>query len=238
MQAVILAGGRGERLRPLTDYIPKAMVPIRGRPFLEYELENLKANGIDDVVLCVGYKAEVIRSHFGKGEDFGLRIRYSYDGEQPLGTMGALKNAEGLLEDAFFVTYGDNYLRLDYRGMMHQLLSSDKLGVMAVYHNNGLHGKSDVEVDSGYVTYYDKEDTGHRSPTWINYGIISLRKQSLSSIPGNQYYDEERFYNKLIEQRQLIAYEAHQRFYEIGTVNSLTEFEENLEDILGNQGDP
>jgi NDP-sugar pyrophosphorylase family protein len=99
-------------------------------------------------------------------------------------------------------------------------------------------GKSDVEVDSGYVTYYDKWDTGHRSPKWINYGITSLRKQSLSSIPGNQHYDEEKFYNKLIEQRQLIAYEAHQRFYEIGTVYSLTEFEENLEDILGNQGDP
>ena len=113
MQAVILAGGLGARLRPLTDKIPKTMVQVHGRPFLEYEVELLKSRGVDELVLCVGYLGEQIERHFGEGRWFGVRIRYSYDGETPLGPIGALKKAEAMLEDKFFVTYGDAYRRLD-----------------------------------------------------------------------------------------------------------------------------
>ena len=85
MQAAILAGGLGTRLRPLTDKVPKAMAPVNGRPFLEYELELLASHGVDDIVLCVGYKGEMIRGHFGDGSAFGVRIRYSSEGERLLG---------------------------------------------------------------------------------------------------------------------------------------------------------
>jgi NDP-sugar pyrophosphorylase family protein len=117
MQAVILAGGLGTRLRPLTAKRPKAMVSIAGRPFLEYQIGLLRDAGIDDIVLCVGYLAEQIIDYFGDGSSFGVRLRYSVERERLLGTAGAVKQAEPLLTDIFFLTYGDSYLRLDYRAV-------------------------------------------------------------------------------------------------------------------------
>jgi len=103
MQAVILAGGLGTRLKPLTTLVPKPMVPVHDRPFLEYELALLAQNGITDVVLCVGYLGEQVSQYFGTGHALGIKIQYSWDGEQLRGPIGALKNAESLLEDSFFV---------------------------------------------------------------------------------------------------------------------------------------
>src|SRR5579862_1172521 len=105
MQAVILAGGLGTRLRPLTASVPKPMVSIRDRPFLEYELIHLKKSGFERFVFSVGYKAEVIENYFGNGGRFGVSIVYSRDGEKQLGPAGALKNALSFLEAEFMVTY-------------------------------------------------------------------------------------------------------------------------------------
>src|SRR3990172_13138339 len=110
MQAVILAGGLGTRLRPITETIPKAMAPVRGRPFLEYQLDVLAGNGIDNVIICLGYLGHMIEDHFGDGRRFGVSIRYGYERGRLLGTAGAIKNVEGQLKDAFFVLYGDSYL--------------------------------------------------------------------------------------------------------------------------------
>src|SRR5208337_3829133 len=109
MQAVILAGGEGTRLRPLTTNLPKSMIPVAGKPFLEYEINLLKRAGVSDLVICSGYMGETIRNHFGDGGGYGVRIRYSDDGDILLGTAGSLKNAEALLADRFFITFGDAY---------------------------------------------------------------------------------------------------------------------------------
>ena len=105
MQVAILAGGLATRLRPLTQDQPKSMVRVLGRPFLEYQLEFLRRNGITAVVLCIGYLGEQIEGYFGDGGGFGVDIRYSRE-DKPLGTAGALKNARGLLADEFFTLYG------------------------------------------------------------------------------------------------------------------------------------
>ena len=151
MQAAILAGGLGTRLRPLTDRVPKAMVPVNGKPFLEHEIGLLRSYGVDDLVLCVGYKGETIRDHFGDGKRLGVGIRYSSEGDRLLGPIGALKMAERVLGDSFFVTYGDAYLRMDYRRMMDELLAGEEPAMMAVYHNRGRYGRSDVVVTDGFV---------------------------------------------------------------------------------------
>ena len=223
MQAVILAGGIGTRLRPLTESIPKAMVPVQGRPFLEYELGLLKSNGVDDVVLCVGYLGEQIERHFGDGTWFGVKIRYSRDGNLPLGPIGALKNAQEMLEGEFFVTYGDAYLRLSYQNMMDVLRQSDALGLMAVYWNRGEYGRSDVIVRGNQIVEYNKKED-KPGMDWINFGVSALRKSALERVRRGEFCDEESFYGGLIRDRQLRAFEVRERFYEIGTPIGLDEF--------------
>lgn len=223
MQAVILAGGLGTRLRPLTANIPKPMAPVNGRPFLEYEIELLKKKGVLDFVLCVGYRANVIQDHFGDGKGFGVSISYSFEVEELLGPAGALKNAEQLLDDNFIVTYGDGYLAMDYRKAWDAFLDSQKLGLMVVYENHDRFGRSDLEVKNGYVTRYDKKN---KSPdmVWINFGVSFLRKKALDLIPAKSAFKEEEFYGMLIERHELLAFETKERFYEIGTPAALNEF--------------
>ena len=223
MQGVILAGGLGTRLRPLTERVPKPMVQVKGRPFLEYEVELLKNAGVRDFVLCVGYKGQIIKNHFGDGKKFGARISYSFEGEKLLGPAGALKNAEALLEDVFFVTYGDGYLVMDYAQAWNFFLKSKKLGMMVVYENHNKYGKSDIAVKDGYVVKYDKK---RQTPTmvWINFGVSYLRKEALNLIPRDRTFGEEDFYNELISRKELLAFETKGRFYEIGTPEALNEF--------------
>ena len=148
---------------------------------------------------------------------------YSHDGPSLLGPAGALKRAEGFLKDRFFVTYGDAYLRAPYRRLMDALTSSGKLALMAVYRNDDRFGKSDVVVEGGAVVRYDKK-TKTEGMEWINYGVTALRKEALELIPKDRFCDEETFYGSLIKRRELLAFEVKERFYEIGTPASLSEF--------------
>jgi len=224
MQAAILAGGLGTRLRPLTETIPKPMISIHGKPFLEYELLLLRSHGITDFVLCVGYLEEKIEGYFRDGRELGINLRYSHDGPELLGPAGALRKAESYLEDVFFVTYGDAYLRLDYQRVMKYFLSKERLGLMTVLENKNAYGKSDLVVQDGYVTKYDKKrNVEHMN--WINFGVSILRKNALEVIPRAKECGEEEFYGKLIEKKELLAYPVTERFYEIGNANSLREFE-------------
>lgn len=225
MQVAIIAGGRGTRLAPLTDKIPKPMIPVNGKPFLEHEVALLKENHITDVLLCVGYMSNVIQDYFGDGKRFGVRIKYSDDGENPLGVIGALKKAEPLLEDYFFMTYGDAYLRADYAGAMKKLQQSGKLGMMLVFENRNKFGKSDVEVEDGFITNYDKK-VQTSNMNYINYGVTALRKESLKLVLRGQEFGEQEFFRSLIEKHELLAQIVSDRFYEIGTKDSLAEFEE------------
>ena len=224
MQAVILAGGLGTRLRPLTETVPKALIPVKGRPFVDYQLELLKRSGVDDFVFCVGHLGEKIQEHLGDGRASGCTIRYSYDGPRLLGPAGALKRAEGLLQNRFFVTYGDAYLRAPYGQVMKTLGSSGKLAVMAVYRNKNSFGRSDVVVERGAVVRYDKKNQV-AGMEWINYGVTVLKKEALAFIPEGEFCDEETFYGSLISLKELLAFEVEERFYEIGTPASLSEFE-------------
>ncbi|MDA4130106.1 MAG: sugar phosphate nucleotidyltransferase [Thaumarchaeota archaeon] len=227
MQAVIFAGGLGTRLRPLTDSVPKPMVPVNGKPFLEHELQLLCQSGIREFVLCVGYLGKVIQEYFGDGGKFGVRLEYSFDGDQPLGVAGALKRAAPLLQDTFFATYGDSYLRADYSVIMEEFRRTQKLGMMLVYENHNAYGRSDLAVKDGLVTKYNKRN---QTPdmVWINYGVSFLRKVALDIIPVDHKCYEEEFYGELIKRKELLAKVVQTRFFEIGTLSALKEFEEFL----------
>ncbi|MDG6933533.1 MAG: NTP transferase domain-containing protein [Nitrososphaerota archaeon] len=227
---MILAGGLGTRLRPLTLKIPKPMIDINGRPFLEIKLIEMIGRGIKDYVFCVGYLGKVIENYFGDGGKFGARLRYSYDGEELLGPIGALKKAEEMLNEGFLVTYADNYATMDYFGLMERLKSSKALGVMAVLHNRNRWGKSDVDVRDGFVTKYSKGSSNKFE--WINYGVTALKREALGLVESGRTCNEEEFYNLLIKMKQLLAYEVGGRFYEIGTPEGLKEFEKLVSEGL------
>jgi len=223
MQAVILAGGLGIRLRPLTDRIPKPMIMVHGKPFLEYQLELLRRHGIMSVVLCVGHLGHIVKRHFGDGSGFGVDIRYSEDGQRLLGTAGALKRAEPLLDDEFFLTYCDSYLLLDYAAVMAHFRRQDRPALMVIYRNENRYERSNVAAADGFVKAYDKEKQTPEM-VYINYGISVLRREALQFVPPGQIYSQEEMYGRLIQERQLLAYETDQRFYEVGSPDGLAEF--------------
>jgi NDP-sugar pyrophosphorylase family protein len=221
---VILAGGLGTRLWPLTSDVPKALIPIGGKPFLQHQIELLKSQGIRDIVLCVGHLAEQVQDYFGDGRWLGVRIKYSEEKDSLLGTAGAIKKAEPLLGDDFFLMYGDSYLMIDYREVMRYFRRFHKLGLMVVYRNCNQLERSNVVVEGDFVRVYDKEG---QTPgmAYINYGLSVLRKEALRYIPPGRPFSQEEFYQSLIDQRELLAFEVEQRFYEIGSPKGLEEFQ-------------
>ena len=220
---VILAGGLGTRLRPLTSEVPKALIPIGGKPFLHHQIDLLKRRGIRDIVLCVGHLGDRVKDYFGDGRWLGVRIKYSEEESQLLGTAGAIKNAEPLLSDEFFLMYGDSYLMIDYREVMRYFRRFDRLGLMVVWRNVDRFERSNVMVEGNLVTAYNKDQ---KSPdmVYINYGLSVLRKEALAFIPAGRPFSQEDFYQILIDQGELLAFEVEQRFYEIGSPKGLEEF--------------
>jgi len=224
MQVAILAGGLGMRLGDVTRTRPKSMVEIEGRPFLEYQLELLRKGGIEDVVLCIGHLGEQIERYFGDGSRFGVNLRYSRE-SQPLGTAGALRQAEGLLQDPFFVMYGDCYLFLDFAAVMDYFQSRDKLALMTVYRNQDRYDRSNTVIDGELVRGYSKQGKSE-GMDYIDYGASIFRKEALGMIPPGRFSALEDILPRLIEAGEVLAFEVRERFYEIGSPQGLKEFEE------------
>ena len=131
IQAIIMAGGVGSRLRPLTDDTPKPMVKIIDKPVLETIIERLKYFGIYDIGLTVNYKSDVIKNYFSNGRRFGVRLTY-FEEEKPLGTAGSVKQAEKYLSDNFFVASGDAYSEVDYDALYKAHVGKNLLGTLLV----------------------------------------------------------------------------------------------------------
>ena len=224
MQTVILAGGLATRLKPVTSKVPKSMVRIHGKPFLQYQIELLRSNQIDDIVLCIGHLGEQIEHYFGDGRRFGVRIRYSTDGEKLLGTAGAIKNASHLLNDEFFVVYGDSYLLLDYLAIGAQFLRWGNPGLMVVYKNHDRLEPSNVVVRDGLVYTYDKKRKT-ADMVYIDEGLLAFKRNALDLIPNGKFSSLESVLTKLVRRKELAAYETLQRFYTIGTAEELKDFQ-------------
>lgn len=223
MQVAILCGGFATRLRPLTRSIPKCMLKIRGKPFLQYQIELLRMNQINKIVICGGYKAEQILDYFGDCSEFDVHLEYSIEESQPLGTAGALKKAEGHLEDNFMVMYGDSYLPTDFHSIFNHYKSSGRLGLMTVYRNHHQYDKSNVSVRDGFVTQYNK-NAHDPSMVYIDYGLSVLNKKVLWHVERDTFTPLESIFNKLVQSRELIAYIVKKRFHEIGSFAGLSEF--------------
>jgi NDP-sugar pyrophosphorylase family protein len=229
----LLAGGLATRLRPITQTIPKALVELAGRPFIDHQLALLHRNGVRTVVLCLGHLGEQVRDHCGDGSRYGLRLRYSFDGEKLMGTGGALVRAAPVLgdapEDALWVMYGDSYMDIDYPAVLEAFARRDDAdGLMTVLRNQGRWDKSNVVFQGGRLVRYDK-----RNPTpdmdYIDYGVALLRRRTLDRIPADRPSDLAELYSALVGEGRMIGFEVTNRFYEIGTPASLDEARRYLE---------
>lgn len=220
----ILAGGLATRLRPITEKIPKSLVPVAGKPFLAHQLELLRSRGIRHAVLCIGYLGEMIRRDFGDGSAYGVKLDYSFDGPKLLGTGGAIKRALPMLGQEFFVLYGDSYLPIEYRPIAEFFRRSGKLGLMTVYRNEGLYDTSNVVFSDGEIKVYDKKN---RSPEMrhIDYGLSLFKASVFDSYSAEKPFDLAEVMGKLVREKQLAGYEVRERFYEMGSPAGLNELE-------------
>lgn len=223
----ILAGGLATRLRPITEKLPKALVRVAGQPFLAHQLRLLQHAGIRKVVLCLGYRGEMIERAFSDGGSLGVRLSYSFDGPELLGTGGALKKALPLLGERFLVLYGDSYLPIDYAAPARVFLASGKLGLMTVFRNEGRWDTSNVWFEDGAIKSYSKKEQ-RTEMQHIDYGLGILDSAALSSWPDDKAFDLADVYRELIARNELAGCEVEQRFYEIGSPEGLAELDAML----------
>lgn len=224
MLVAILAGGLATRLHPLTEKIPKLLIEVAGEPFFSHQLRLLRAAGLHDIVLCVGHLGEMIVDRYGDGSAWGMRIDYSFDGPNLLGTGGALIRALPKLGDAFYVLYGDSYLPIDYLRVARAFLASGKPALMTVFENRGRYDASNVWFTEGVIKVYDKHV---RWPEMqhIDYGLGVLRAEALAGESHDQVVDLAAVYGRLVATGQLAGYEVEHRFYEIGSHEGLAELD-------------
>ena len=230
MQAVILAGGLGTRLGPLTRKMPKPMVPVAGVPYLEHQLRLLARQSFRDVLLLTGYLGDQIEKYFAGGSSLGLRLRYSRE-TQPQGTGGALRDARRLLGESFLLLYGDSLLPIAYAAATRRLKDSAALGVIVVYRDPSGETavRPNVALDrSGLVTRYDKA-AADPALEYVEAGVSCFRREVLDLLPGaGPASFEQCVFPRLIDRRQLAALPTSQRFYDIGTPERLQAIEEYL----------
>lgn len=223
----ILAGGLATRLRPLTETIPKSLIEVAGRPFLATQLDQLAAQGLRRIVLCVGYLGEKIEAEFGNGSDYGVAITYSYDGPELLGTGGALVRALPLLGDVFYTLYGDSYLPLDFRSVGRSFVRTGKKGLMSVYRNDGMYDTSNVEFSNGHIVNYSKTMLT-ASMRFIDYGLSLFTSEAFAGIRPDEKIDLAEVMRRLLADGQLAGHEVFERFYEIGSHRGLADLESYL----------
>jgi NDP-sugar pyrophosphorylase family protein len=227
LPVAILAGGLATRLRPITQAIPKALIEVAGKPFIEHQLEYLHRQGVTSIVLCVGYLGEMIQEIVGDGSRWNMQVKYSEDGPLLLGTGGALKQALPMLGEQFFILYGDSYLPIDFVKVETAFINSGQLGLMTVLRNQNLWDRSNVHFKDGQLIQYNKEIITSQMH-YIDYGLGVLKSEALKPYLMGHPFDLGKVYNDLSVQKKIAGYEVYERFYEIGSQQGIKDAEEYL----------
>ncbi len=189
LQAVLLVGGLGTRLRPLTNDRPKSIVPVVNRPVLEHTINYLKRFGINDIIITLNYLPEVIEEYFGDGSEFGIRLTYFME-EEPRGTAGAVKNAESYLEKTFFVLNGDVFTDMDLNNMLafHRKKKAETTIALTWVENPSAFGVVETDAKNRVIRFIEKPSPGTETTNWINAGTYILEHDVLNSIPPNVHH--------------------------------------------------
>jgi NDP-sugar pyrophosphorylase family protein len=218
-------------MRPLTDVCPKTLLPVAGRPFAWHQMRWLAAQDIDDVVYCIAHQGEQIRQYWASEPAPVRSLRYVDEGTELRGTGGALRLAldERVLDEAFFVLYGDSFLPAEFGPVWSAFEASGSPALMTVLKNQGRWDRSNVIYAGGRVSLYDKKAD---APTqarmqFIDYGLSVLRRDVIECV-AETAFDLSAVFHRLSIDGQLAGYEVAQRFYEIGSPEGLLELEKYL----------
>lgn len=229
MHAIILAGGKGERLRPFTADRPKAMVEVLGVPLLGYQLQWLQAQAVTDIIISCGYRHEVIEDYFGTGEKWGVRIQYAVE-PQPLGRGGALKLAFGLLregEDICLATNGDVLTNVRIKALLQAHRESGCLATIVLAPFISPYGIVEVDADDRVVAFHEKPEL----PYWVNAGIYVLAREVERLLPDQGDHEDSTF-PRLAAERQLGAFKSRSYWRAVDTAKDLSEVHKELEQRL------
>jgi MurNAc alpha-1-phosphate uridylyltransferase len=242
LQCVVLAGGLGTRMRPMTDAIPKALILVLGRPFADWQLEHLAAKGVERVTYSIGYRGDMLRAHVGDASRFGLKVSWVDEGTHLLGTGGALRLAldEGALDEVFFVLNGDSYLPIDMAEVERAWRESAQPGLMTVVRNDGRWDSSNAIYSDGRVVLYDKSRPAERQSEmhWVDYGLSVLTRDVIASrIESGSVADLADLMRDLSREGLLAGLEANQRFYEAGSPQGVRDLEDYLSNALRGGGE-
>jgi len=230
MQAIIVAGGRGERLKPITDNIPKPMVEVGGKTILEHTIDLLRNNGVTDLILALCYLPNVIIDHFGNGEKFGVNIQYTLeDPQKPLGTAGAIKESRKFIDDDFIVTYADILRKLDVAEMIDQHKRMESLATINVYKRFGKDPKSMILFDSNNMVVEFKErplpEEVKEDFVWSNGSFYIFNRNVFEYIEDDGPIDfgKNVFPAMISNGEKIYTYKTEDYFIDIGTLAKLEE---------------
>jgi len=215
-QAVILAGGLGTRLQPITNTIPKPMIEFHGKPFLEYLLEMLLDQGFKKVVILLGYLPEKVTGYFGDGKEFGIEITYSVSPVED-DTGLRLQKAKHLFDPLFLLMYCDNYWPINFSALWETFITHDVDALVTVYKNKDGYTKSNLRIDdNGFIELYDKTRKAENLQG-VDIGFFILKKKVMELIPEGNNNFEKTVMPQLISKRKIITYQTEHRYYSVGS---------------------
>jgi histidinol-phosphate phosphatase family protein len=219
-KAVIIAGGLGKRLAPLTESVPKPMLPLKGKPVLEHSIEWLKKNGITEIIICTGYLSHKVEDHFKDGKKFGVNITYSVEKEE-LGTGGALKNAQHLIGyGTFIMLYGDLIVDMDLNKFVSFHKSKNSLGTLSLHKSDHPYDSDMVECDKDgrILRFLGKPKPGQKFENMGNAGVYCFESSVLDYFPeGKSMLDKEALPDALKKGADLYGYLTNEKIIDIGT---------------------
>lgn len=224
MKAIILAGGKGTRLKPYTYVFPKPLVPVGEQPILGILVEQLRKSGIKELVFCVNHMAELLMAYFGDGKKFGVDITYSRE-EKPMGTIGPLKLIKDLPEN-FLLMNGDLLTDIDFRDFYDAHIQSGALATIGTYKRNVYIDFGVMEIENNRVTGFVEKPEYHYN---VSMGVYVFNRKILDYVPDNQPFGFDKLMLKLLEQKQNInVYPFDGYWLDIGRPE---DFEKANEDI-------
>ncbi|MCK4863613.1 MAG: NDP-sugar synthase, partial [Dehalococcoidales bacterium] len=201
LTAVILVGGPGTRLQPLTNDRPKSVLPVLNKPFMEHFIAYLRQYGIEDIILTLSYLPDVIREYLGDGSRYGVRLTYCLE-EEPLGTAGAVKNAEAYLDNTFFVLNGDVFTDMDLGDMLafHRENKAKATISLTWVDDPSAFGVVETDGEKRVKQFIEKPPLAEATTNWINAGTYILEPEVLEHIPSNTHYMFEKgLYPRLLD---------------------------------------
>ena len=228
-RVVLMVGGLGTRLRPLTEHIPKPMLKVGDKPILETIILNFKKYGFKNIILCVSYKSEIIKSYFGDGSNFGVDIEYIHE-DKRMGTAGALSLVRDRLTESFFVMNGDLLTNINFENMMDYHNNNNAIGTMGVREYDFQVPYGVVNIDGINIKNIEEKPV---HSFFVSGGVYVLDKKVLEFIPNDEFYDMPTLFEKLIEEKmKSISFPIREYWLDIGRIEEYKKANDEYHEVF------